>query len=261
MALEFVNYKAENGIGIIELNRPPVNALNSQIIDDIGIAHSKLSLDPATKCIILVGNGKNFAAGADIKEIAGLAKEGSESVEDFSKAGHKVFRAMELGQVPVIACVSGFCLGGGCELAMACHIRIADETAVFGQPEIKLGIIPGFGGTLRLPRLVGRAHALQLLLTGESINAAQARAMGLCDVVAPAGTDARTLGMTFASQIAKYSAPVIRGVLRAMGTDNESLDAGIKREAQLFGAMSKLHDMKEGFAAFIEKRQPNFQNK
>ena len=185
MAYTTLLFERRDGIATITVNRPDkLNALNSTVIGELGIAIEAAAQDPEVRAVILTGAGaKAFVAGADISEIA---DQGPLDARSRSLRGQAVFRRFEALRKPVLAAVNGFCLGGGCELAMACHMRIASDTARFGQPEVKLGLGPGYGGTVRLPRLVGRGRAMELLLTGEMIDAQEAWRIGLVNRVVPA---------------------------------------------------------------------------
>ncbi|MCB2155267.1 enoyl-CoA hydratase/isomerase family protein [bacterium] len=247
---------AENGVATVKLNRPPVNALNRQLLEEIDAAFTQLAGEKSARAVVLCGEGKNFAAGADIKEIAAL--EEGEAVAEFSRVGMRAFMRIADCPIPVVAAVKGFCLGGGCELAMAAHMRVADATAVFGQPEVKLGICPGFAGTQRLPRLIGSPQAIRLLLTGDQVDAEEAHRLGLADVLAD---DAIEEATKLAGKMARYSRMVVERILRLVqeGTQAPFAEAS-EMESVAFGEISKTHDMKEGFAAFIEKRRPNFKD-
>ena len=248
---------AQNGVATVTLRRPPVNALNARLLDEIDAAFSALAQERTARAVVLCGEGKNFAAGADIKEIAALSE--GDLVAEFSRKGAMAFNKIADLPIPVIAAVKGFCLGGGCELALACHLRVADAGAVFGQPEIKLGICPGFSGTQRLPRLIGKPQALRLLLTGDQISAAEAHALGLADVLLPEGKDAIEEAQALAAKMARPSKIVTREVLRLVREGTQmALRASCELESQAFGELSKSHDMKEGFKAFIEKRRAEF---
>ena len=240
-------------VAVITLNRPRVlNALNGALLADLEAAIEDCAADDSVRVILLTGaGGKAFAAGADIAELATLDAAAGKA---YAMRGQGLFRRIETLGKPVIAVIPGFALGGGCELAMACTLRIAADTAKLGQPEVKLGVIAGFGGTQRLPRLVGRGAALKLLLTGAIISAAEALRIGLVDEVVPAGElmdRADTLAIEMALNapiaIAKTIAAVDQGL-------DLSLDAGLALEAGLFGACCATGDKAEGTAAFLEKR-------
>jgi enoyl-CoA hydratase len=250
-------FELSDGIARVTINRPDkLNALNTTVIAELGDAVTRVETDAGVRGVILTGSGqKAFVAGADISELAG---QGPIEGKARSMLGQQVFRRLERCGKPVIAAVNGFALGGGCELAMACHIRIAAEHAKFGQPEVKLGIGPGYGGTARLPRLVGKGRALELLLTGEMIDAAEAYRVGLVNRVVPADkllTESEALLRT----ILGNGPLAIRACLEAVdaGLDT-SLDQALLLEANHFGLLSATEDMREGTKAFLEKRKPVF---
>jgi enoyl-CoA hydratase len=250
-------FELSNGIARVTINRPDkLNALNATVISELGDAVTRMETDPAVRGVILTGSGqKAFVAGADIAELAG---QGPMDGKARSMAGQLVFRRLERCGKPVIAAVNGFALGGGCELAMACHIRIAAENARFGQPEVKLGISPGYGGTARLPRLVGKGRALELLLGGGMIDAAEAYRIGLVNRVVPADRllpEAETLLGT----ILENGPLAIRACLEAVDAGlDATLDQALLLEANHFGLLSATDDMREGTQAFLEKRKPVF---
>ncbi|MGH1362282.1 MAG: enoyl-CoA hydratase/isomerase family protein [Calditrichia bacterium] len=244
---------------IVTLNRPEkLNALNSKTVQLLGNIMKDMNADSAIRAVIVTGAGpKAFVAGADIQEISALEGKGG----DFSAAGQQVFRAIEKMDKPVIAAVNGFALGGGCELALSCHIRIASDNAKFGLPEITLGVIPGYGGTQRLPRLIGKAQALQLMLTGEMVTAEKAASLGLVNEVLTA-EDLMPRAEKMASKIASL-APVaakliLESVTKGLETD---LDNALAIEATNFGAACATEDAKIGTSAFLEKRKPEFTGK
>ncbi len=246
-------------IATITLNRPDkLNALNHVTISELGTAIAEARADPLVGGIILTGAGRAFAAGADISEIKGLSAIEAQATSEF---GQRVFRSIETSSKPVIAAVNGFALGGGCELAMACHIRIAAESAKFGQPEVKLGLAPGYGGTQRLPRLVGEGRALHLLLTGDTIDAAEALRIGLATRVVPAEelqTAARALMTQILANGPLALALTIDAVHRGFGM---SLETGLTLESSYFGVLAASADAVEGTGAFLEKRQAHFVGK
>jgi enoyl-CoA hydratase len=260
MSYETLLFEIRDGIAFITINRPDkLNALNDQVMLELGDAAERIATEPEIKGAIVTGAGpKAFVAGADIGD---LAKQGPFDGKARAQKGQAVLRRLETCGKPVIAAINGFALGGGCELAMACHIRIASENAKFGQPEVKLGIAPGYGGTQRLPRLVGKGVALQLILTGEMIDAAEAYRIGLVNKVVPA------------ANVLAESEKMMRGIL-AMGplavqlsmeaVDQGlemSLDEGLLLEANHFGLLAATQDMKEGLTAFLEKRSAKFQGR
>ena len=250
-------FDLSNGIARVTINRPDkLNALNSTVIAELGDAVTRIETDAAVRGVILTGSGqKAFVAGADIGELtAQTPMEGKAR----ATLGQQVFRRLERCGKPVIAAVNGFALGGGCELAMACHIRIAAEHARFGQPEVKLGIGPGYGGTARLPRLVGKGRALELLLTGGMIDSAEAYRIGLVNRVVPADPTARRGGDAAASDPRKWPTgdPCLPGG-GGCGLET-SLDQALLLEANHFGLLSATEDMREGTKAFLEKRKALF---
>jgi len=249
----YLLYSVKDSIATVTINRPEVrNALNVATIRELDAAFRMVQNDDAVRASILTGaGGKAFAAGADISEIAGLSVQAG---TEFSREGQAVFGFIESLSKPVIAAVNGFALGGGCELAMACTMRLAADNAVLGQPEVKLGLLPGYGGTQRLTRLVGRGRALRLLLTGDLIPADEALRIGLVDGVTPAATlvdEAEAL----ARKIAVNAPLAIRSCLEAVN------GATYQLEAELFGRLCSTHDMKEGTAAFLAKRAPVFEGR
>jgi len=251
--------KKEN-IALITINRPEkLNALNTETVSELESCFKGLHEDREMRVIILTGAGdKAFAAGADIKEIKNLTPQ---TGKEFAARGSAVFRYIEKMNKPVIAAINGFALGGGCELAMACHIRIAAKTAKFGQPEINLGIIPGYGGTQRLPKLIGKTNALYLLLTGEMISAERAYSLGLVtEVTEPEMLVHRTLEI--AALISEKAPVAIGHIIDAVETGtNADIENGLAVEANLFGKACNTEDMREGTSAFLEKRKPLFRGR
>ena len=247
----------EPPIAIVTLNRPEVlNALNAQMFDDLEQAFLLLATDPSIRVILITGEGeKAFAAGADINE---LASTDATSAEALSLRGQLVFTHIETCGKPVIACINGFALGGGCELAMACTLRIAAESARLGQPEVKLGLLPGYGGTQRLPRLVGPSAALRLLLTGAMITAEEAFRIGLVDLVV-ANDDLMVVARAMAAQMADLAPLALAACIKAVREGAAlPLDQALELEAKLFGGLSNSLDKKEGVDAFLNKRKPRF---
>lgn len=259
LKLEHISLRIDGEVAHIELNRPPVNAINSGVLMELRSIANELTRLGTVKVALLKGAGKHFCAGADIKEIQSL--EPGDAVSDFSSLGNEAFLAIERSGTYFIALIRGFCLGGGCELAMACHLRVAEDSAVFGQPEVKLGITPGFGATQRLPRLVGRSRAIYMLTTGDQVNATQAAAWGLADIVVPAGGELEAAGERLAKSISGYSKVTLDaiGALVGLGPDVD-LEQGLESESETFGRLSQTRDMREGFDAFIAKRKPEFRN-
>jgi enoyl-CoA hydratase len=249
----------EDGIAVITINQEDtLNALSATVVGELNKAFRQARSDAAVKGVVLTGAGsKSFVAGADIQQFPDLdALEGHR----FALRGQAVFNRIEEMPKPVVAAVNGFALGGGCELAMACHLRIASENASFGQPEVNLGIIPGYGGTQRLPRLVGHGIAMELVLTGARISAARAYEIGLVNKVVPQEElldAAKEMIRTIASK-----APLAIGMaLEALRVADLPLRDGLRHEAALFGQACATEDFKEGVAAFLERRKADFQGK
>lgn len=249
----------ETGVAMMVIDNPPMNALSRAVIEEIQDSFEKAFADPGVRVIVFTGAGKAFIAGADITELDNFttAQEGADSL----LSGQILSNLIMNGDKPVIAAINGFCLGGGMEMALACHIRIADEDAVLGLPEIKLGIIPGYGGTQRTPRLIGMGRALELILSGNFIKGRQAEAWGLVNRAVPKGTvveEAMKLGATIAAKSRVNVQAAIRAVMEGMTMD---LYSGMKLERELFGICYASDDKKEGTAAFAQKREPEFRDR
>ena len=252
----FLTFDVADRIATITVNRPDkLNALNDATIAELGRAIDEANSRDDVAAVLLTGAGRAFIAGADISE---LESQSPLEAQRRARVGQAIFRRFETSRKPTVAAINGFALGGGCELAMACHVRIASEKAKLGQPEVKLGIVPGYGGTQRLPRLVGRGAALRLLLTGDMIDAADAFRMGLVDqVVAPDALidTARAMLAAMAANAPLAMAGCIEAVNRGLDVP---LDEGCTLESDFFGLLSATADMKEGMRAFLEKRAPDF---
>jgi enoyl-CoA hydratase len=258
MSLETVLYEKKSGIAYVTLNRPKVlNALNKTAIADLRAAFESARDDSEVHGVILTGAGdKAFIAGADINEVA---TDTPVQAEEKTRRGQDVMTLIENLGKPVIAAVNGFALGGGCETALACTIRLASENAKFGLPEVKLGIMPGYGGTQRLPRLVGKGAALQLILTGAMIGAQEAYRIGLVNEVV-SGTELIGRAEAILTQIAANAPLSVKDVLRAVNNGLESsLSEGLLLEASLVAICTSTEDKKEGTSAFLEKRPAKFQ--
>lgn len=256
---DYLPCTVENGVATLVLNHPPVNALTLPILGQLAALFDGLAKDDRVKVIILTGTGRIFIAGADIKIIAAIAS--SQEGKEMALRGQAVLNTIESCEKPVIAAINGTCLGGGLELALCCHIRVAAEGARLGQPEINLGIIPGFGGTQRLTRLVGPSKALELILTGDVISASEAKTLGLISQVIPAD-DLQRQVQGLARRIASKGQLAVRAALRAVRGGLElELREGLVREAQLFGDLCDTEDKREGVGAFLEKRQPQFRDR
>ena len=255
-----VKVAVEDRLAIVTIDRPPVNALSRQVVQELDQCLEGLRADTAVKVVILTGGGSlAFIAGADIKEISQLGP-GQEAAQVAAGGQAVIMKIQRLGK-PVIAAINGVCLGGGLELAMACHLRVTGDRARFGQPEITLGIIPGFGGTQRLPRLIGKAKATELILTGEVISAQEAHRLGLVNEVVPQD-QVMKVAKDLARKIASKGRLAVREALEAIEQGLEqSLDEGLANEANAFGRVAATEDAKEGVKAFLEKRQPQFKDR
>lgn len=278
MEFRNITLNVEEGTAIVTVNRPKaLNALNSDTLTELGSVFNKIAADDSISGVIVTGSGdKAFVAGADIAE---LSTKNSMTGRDFARMGQGVFDQIEQLPKPVLAAVNGFALGGGCELAMACHMRMAAPHARFGQPEVGLGLIPGFGGTQRLPRLVGRGYALELMLGGGMISAREAHRIGLVNRIAETykldekgepitNEKGRKVfdreaflaeAVNFMSGMTKNAPFALGYVIEAVNRGfNADIEAGLKLEADLFGILYSTNDTKEGLGAFLEKRAANF---
>lgn len=260
MAYTNILVKKEDAIGYITINRPKVlNALSIKTVKELTDAFEKMGKDKKVQVVILTGSGeKSFVAGADIPEFMKLKPDGA---RDYAVRGQKLLNVIERLGKPVIAAVNGFALGGGCEIAMACTVRIASDNAKLGQPEVSLGLIPGYGGTQRLPRLVGKGRAYEMILAGNPIDAQTAEKIGLVNRVVPQAELMETCEK-LARTIAKRAPLAVKYCLEAVDRGlNMSLDDGLALEADLFGLVFGSKDVREGVKAFTEKRKPDFKGK
>lgn len=256
---ETILFRREGEIAYITINRPKaMNALNTQVIAELGEAVSILEEDKSIRVAIITGEGRAFVAGADIAQMANFTVADGKSL---AKAGSEVFRRIEFLDTVTIAAINGFALGGGCELALSCDMRIAAEKALFGQPEVGIGITPGFSGTQRLPRVVGQAKAKEMILTGDPISAAEAERIGLVNKVVP--------GEELMAEAEKLAARVLKNAPIAVRASNEAIQRGCEKdietgiiiESNLFGICFGTEDQKEGMGAFLEKRKAEFKDR
>lgn len=251
--MEFVTYEQEGFVGVVTINRPKaLNALNSGVLEELEATFNQVDLE-TTRVIILTGAGtKSFVAGADIAEMSTLTKEEGEA---FGKKGNDIFRKIETFPLPVIAAVNGFALGGGCEISMSCDIRICSENAIFGQPEVGLGITPGFGGTQRLARIIGIGKAKEMIYSASNIKAEEAYRIGLVNAVYPQ-EELMDMAKKLANKIARNAPIAVRACKSAM---NEGLDVDMDKaivvEEKAFGSCFETEDQVEGMKAFLEKRK------
>ena len=255
--MKTIGYKKEGTVGIISLNRPErMNVISNEFLNDLDTLLEELELDDSLGATIFTGAGKVFAAGADIKEIRSI--DGVVPAHKFVTRVQQTFNRIEALEKPVIAAVNGLALGGGCELALVCDIRIAAETAIFGLPEIKLGVLPGAGGTQRLPRLVGVGRAKELLYSGDSIDAQEAFRIGLVNqVIADDGLMEKALEM--AGRLASRPPVALRLIKSAVNRGiSMSLESALDYESRAFEMLFTTQDQKEGMLAFVEKRKPKF---
>ena len=258
--LQYIRVERDGDVAIVTIDRQDkLNALNAEVVREIGEAFAGLRDDDEVRGVILTGAGqKAFVAGADIAELSTMDSVAGVRV---SRDGQDVFREIERFPKPVLAAVGGYSLGGGCELALACHMRIASDRARFGLPEVSLGIIPGYGGTIRLARLIGLGRAIELTLTGDMLDAERAHAIGLVSAVVPAD-DLLDEAKTLIRKVTKNGPLAVRMVLESIyhGLDTATADA-LDYESSLFGLLASTEDMHEGMGAFLEKRKPDFKGR
>jgi enoyl-CoA hydratase len=257
--MDFLTLKKENFIADISINHAPANALSSNVLRELATLLDQLEIDEGVRVIVLHGEGRFFSAGADIKEFVGVPS--SKEFSSLAERGQQLFERIETFNKPVIAAIHGAALGGGLELAMSCHLRLVTEDAKLGLPELQLGIIPGFGGTQRLPKYVGTGRALEMMLTSEPISGAEAVRLGLANHSYPEESiieEAKKLAAKFA-QKSPLTVKAVISLLNAAKTP--AYEAGIQQEAGWFGEIFESADAKEGISAFIEKRRPTFTGK
>jgi enoyl-CoA hydratase/carnithine racemase len=262
---QYVKISIEDRIALLTIDHPPANAFNAQTVDDLTSAFDEVYANPDVKVIIITGAGQfAFVAGADVNEIKGqidLARAGQPVKTDLILKGQQLFTKVERSKKPVIAAINAVCLGGGNELAMACHIRIASDTARFGQPEVSLGVLPGWGGNIRLPRIVGRGKAIELILTGDMIPAQEAARLNLVNKVVPAGQVVKT-ATDLAKKLVGKSALAMAAILETIDYGLAvSVEEGLKKEVEKFSYLCGTEDGYEGVCAFLQKRQAKFQDK
>ncbi|MEC5421998.1 enoyl-CoA hydratase [Virgibacillus sp. C22-A2] len=254
-----LTYELKNNVAHITIQSPPANALSSKLLNDLSSVLDEIEKNNVVKAIILKGEGKFFSAGADIKEFTSL--QNASDYQSLAEKGQVLFDRIEHFSIPVIAAIHGASLGGGLELAMACHMRIVTENAKLGLPELSLGIIPGFAGTQRLPHYVGSTKAYEMILTGDPVSGKEAYDLGLANIVVAEG-DIFSEATKLAEKIAAKSKLTITSVMHLIPfAKTEQFTEGVKAEARAFGKIFGSDDAKEGVQAFMEKRQPNFQDK
>jgi enoyl-CoA hydratase len=255
--MNHIRTEIRDDILLVTLSRPQaLNALNMALLEELKMVVDRAYDDREIKAMILTGEGeKAFVAGADIKELISLNEE--EALQ-LSTRGQQLFKRIENCPKPVIAAINGFTLGGGCELAMSCHLRLATENSKFGQPEVNLGIIPGYGATQRLTQMIGRGKALELMLTGDMIGAEEAKTLGLINHVVKTKEDLMTLAFQIAEKITRKGPIAVSLVISSVNSGFSFEDAGYQAEARHFASCTKTQDFREGTSAFIEKRQPQF---
>ncbi len=258
---QYIRSEVADRIAVLTIDHPPVNSFNTQVVTELSEAFDQALVDDEVKVIVITGGGTNaFVAGADIPEIKALLGQPG-GLRTASEQGQTLFLQIAKATKPIIAAINGFCLGGGLELAMACHMRICSDRARLGQPEMNLGIIPGWGGTQRLARLVGKGKAIELILTGDMITAQEAYRLGLVNKVVPAGAvlkEARGLARKIVS---KSKLPVAAALRAISGGLQVPIEEGLQIEAEEFGNLEDTEDASEGVSAFMEKRRPQFKDR
>ncbi len=258
---EFIKKRKEESALVITLDNPPVNALNLKLLDELVAAVKEGNEDPEVRGIVITGAGNNaFCAGADLKMMQDL---GPQDADRIAKVGHDAFNALENSSKPVLVAVNGLALGGGCELSMSCDLRFASDRARFGQPEVTLGLIPGWGGTQRMPRLIGKAKAKELIFSGQIINAQEALRIGLVNKVVPDGEELRA-AVDYVRMLAAKASPVAVAQAKMAinkGLQEPSIEKGLQYEVEAVRIISQSQDLREGIEAFLMKRPPKYTGK
>ncbi len=254
MTAKYIEFEKKEKLAILRLNNPPVNALSLSLMDELSETLEQIEGDKTISVVIFTGKGSFFAAGGDIQELEQV-RDSSEGTR-LSHHIQSVFTKVETFPEPVIAAINGACLGGGLELALACHLRIADAGAMLGLPEIKLALIPGGGGTQRLARVAGRAKAYEMILSGEAVDAREAYRIGLVNFVAPKG-ECVPYAERYGQRVSRKACPAVEAAVKAIQASGE--EEGMRREAELFGHLFETPEKAEGLKAFLEKRKPNFE--
>lgn len=262
MSEKLVKVTKENNLAIITIDNGTMNVLSQEVFRQLDEACDNVLMDPEVIVVIVTGSGERaFMAGADIKEFPASMQLSAQEMTEHTLKGHATFNKLDFLKKPTIAAVNGLAFGGGCELALTCDLRIAEEQVLFGLPEIKLGLFPGGGGTQRLPRLVGEAKAKELMFTGEPIGAQEAKEIGLINQVVPKG-EALNAAKKMGNLIAQRSLPALQFIKEAVDQGSQvSLKEGIKIEAELFSRVFQTEDIREGVAAFLEKRPAQFKHR
>ena len=258
---EFIKKRKEESALVLTLDNPPVNALNLKLLDELVAAVKEGNEDPEVRGIVITGAGNNaFCAGADLKMMQDLGPQDADRV---AKVGHDAFNALENSSKPVLVAVNGLALGGGCELSMSCDLRFASDRARFGQPEVTLGLIPGWGGTQRMPRLIGKAKAKELIFSGQIINAQEALRIGLVNKVVPDGEELRA-AVDYVRMLAAKTSPVAVAQAKVAinkGLQEPSIEKGLQYEVEAVRIISQSQDLREGIEAFLMKRPPKYTGK
>jgi enoyl-CoA hydratase/carnithine racemase len=253
---DLVHLEREGAVATLRLDRPPVNALSGDLIGQLAAVFERVGRDRSARAVVVTGSRRAFSAGADVGELAGLA--GPHATRSWIDRGQRLMDALAASTRPIVAAIEGYCLGGGLELALACHLRIAGEGARLGLPEVTLGLLPGFGGTQRLPRLIGHGPALELMLTGEPVGPERAAALGLVNRVVPSG-GALAAAAELAAELAGRSAPALAAILAVVARGRDApLREGLDAEMSALAALLAGPDGREGTAAFLEKRPARF---